>query len=123
MSNSPLEHLASAGLAENRLSLTVGSTAAMRRFVPGPTVIEEGGAWCYYLVEGRWLLGGVIHDAGAVMEWLLRTVFGKDEEEGDLFELLNREVSHVEPGAGGLLFLVAMLLPVIGFLANRGGSV
>jgi gluconokinase len=99
-----LAHIASTALAKNRLSLTVGSTAAMRKMVYEPTVLKGGEAWCYYLAEGRWLLGGVIHDAGTVMQWLSRTVFGMEGKEDELFEFLNREASLIPPGAEGLLF-------------------
>ncbi|HUT65735.1 MAG TPA: gluconokinase [Spirochaetota bacterium] len=100
----PLAHLASAGLSAETLSLTVGSTAAMRRMIPKPKMLETGEAWCYYMAEGRWLLGGVIHDAGAVMKWLSSNVFEERDRKEELFELLNREASQISPGAEGLMF-------------------
>ncbi len=99
-----LAHLASAGVSTDSLSLTVGSTAAMRRMIPKPKMLETGEAWCYYMAEDRWLLGGVIHDAGAVMKWLSRNIFEVRDGKKELFELLNREASEISPGSEGLMF-------------------
>jgi gluconokinase len=52
-----LSHLGSVGLAETRMSLTVGTGAALRRRMSSPRIVPGTEAWCYYLAEGNWLLG------------------------------------------------------------------
>jgi gluconokinase len=62
-------HLGSVGISDDRMSLTVGTGAALRKNIKSPQVITGSEAWCYYLADGNWLLGGVIHDAGNAMRW------------------------------------------------------
>jgi len=63
-SDGPSAHLGSVGLNEDRMSLTIGTSAALRKNVPHPLVIPNTESWCYYATENNWVLGGVVHDAG-----------------------------------------------------------
>lgn len=62
-------------------------------------VLKGSGLWCYYLMEGYWLLGGVVHDAGFVMDWFADT-FGAPR-----FDELDSLVREVPPGSEGVRFL------------------
>ena len=105
-SDGPLAHLGSVGMDPSRMSLTIGTSAALRRMVNEPTMIPGSEAWCYYMTEGRWLLGGVVHDAGNVIQWFADRFL---EGDGDgVFQLLERVAREIPPGAGGLLFLPFM---------------
>jgi gluconokinase len=99
-----LAHLGAAGLRGDRLSLSVGTSVAMRRWSDAPRLIGGSEAWCYYLAEGSWLLGEVLHDGGNTMTWLADSMFGAGAEPRK-FDALSRMAGEVAPGSDGLLFL------------------
>jgi gluconokinase len=105
-SDGPLAHLGSVGTDPARMSLTIGTSAALRKMVGSPTVISGSEAWCYYMTEDIWLLGGVVHDAGNLIQWFSDRFLGTEGD--DAFQLLDRVNREVPPGSGGLLFLPFM---------------
>jgi gluconokinase len=87
------------------MSLTVGTGAAFRRRMVEPKVIPGSEAWCYYLAEGNWLLGGVMHDAGNTLRWFADNLISSDTLEKDVFSEINRLAAETPASADGLLFL------------------
>jgi len=102
----PLAHLGSVGLDDTGMSLTVGTSAALRKIEPKPTVNIETCMWCYYLMDGLWITGGVIQDAGNVFKWLSDTFFEKDVRT--IFDMVENSVKNVPPGSDGLFFFPFM---------------
>ena len=101
----PLAHLGSAGLDPGKMSLTVGTSGALRKLIPAASVQPDTEAWCYYMAEGKWLGGGVAHDAGNVMQWLADAVL-RDEGE-TIFDRI-ASTRSIPPGAEGLVFFPFM---------------
>jgi gluconokinase len=97
-SDGPLAHLGSTGLRDQAMSLTIGSSGALRRSVHEPTILHGREAWCYYLYENNWILGAVTHDAGIVVKWL------SDNFLTDTFDDINAWAEKVPAGSEGLLF-------------------
>jgi len=102
----PLAHLGSIGFDDTGMSLTVGTSAALRKIEPKPTVNIETGMWCYYLLDGFWITGGVIQDAGNVFKWLSDTFFQKDSRT--VFDYIETSARNVPPGSEGLFFFPFM---------------
>lgn len=100
-----LSHLGSVGLSMEKISLTVGTGAAFRRRMVEPRVIRGSEAWCYYLAEGNWLLGGVMHDAGNTLQWFADNLISSGTPEEDVFSEINQLAAEIPAGAEGLLFL------------------
>jgi gluconokinase len=100
-----LAHLGSAGLAESRMSLTVGTGAALRRRISSPRIVPGTEAWCYYLAEGNWLQGGVLHDAGNALRWFADTIMPPAGDTDDVFSEMNRLSAEAPLGADGLCFI------------------
>jgi gluconokinase len=98
-SDGPLAHLGSTGLMAGIMSLTVGTSGALRMSIGSPRIIPHQEAWCYYLAENNWVLGAVCHDTGIVMNWFLHH-FLKGKDFGDM----NTLAREVEAGSEGLLF-------------------
>jgi gluconokinase len=98
-------HLGSVGLAESRMSLTIGTGAALRRRMSSPRIVPGTEAWCYYLAEGNWLQGGVLHDAGNALRWFADTIMPPAGEAEDVFGLMNRLAAETPIGAEGLCFI------------------
>jgi gluconokinase len=106
-SDGALAHLGSVGLSDNEMSITIGTGAALRRRVGSPMVLKEGDAWCYYMIENNWLLGGIIQDAGIVMKWFSETFIPKIDET-EKFSLINEYAEEIKPGSEGLLFFPSL---------------
>ena len=104
-SNGALSHLGSVGLATDRISLTVGTGAALRRRMLSPRVIPGSEAWCYYLADGNWLLGGVLHNAGNVLHWFADNLMPPAKVEDEVFSQMNQLAAETSAGADGLFFI------------------
>jgi gluconokinase len=100
-----LSHLGSVGLLDERMSLMVGTGAALRRRLTEPRVLPGVETWCYYLLENNWLIGGIVHDAGIVIKWFADNFITDDEAQGQAFKVLNEWADEIAPGADGLVFL------------------
>jgi gluconokinase len=100
-----LAHLGSLGINSNRISLTVGTGAALRRWIPSPRVIPGSEAWCYYLAEDNWLLGGVLHDSGNVLKWFVDRFMPSFENKSEAFSQLDALAEGAPAGADGLFFI------------------
>jgi gluconokinase len=98
-------HLGSVGLSNDRMSLTVGTGAALRRQIPSPKVIPGSEAWCYYLAENKWLLGGVVHDAGNAIRWFADNLMELSPSIDHTFSMMSHLASNTPVGSEGLVFL------------------
>jgi gluconokinase len=103
-SDGPCAHLATAGLSDTEMSITVGTSGALRRKVNKPGVLPGLEAWCYYLTEESWLLGGVAHDAGMAMNWFFKNFIKDVSGDSASLDVINKYADRAAPGAGGLLF-------------------
>ena len=106
-SDGPLAHLGSVGTNPSFMSLTVGTSAALRKAVQKPTFISGTESWCYYMTENTWALGGVIHDAGNLFQWFSDRFLPEGSNEST-FDLLDHAYKHLGPGSEGLYFLPFM---------------
>ena len=97
----------------------VATSGAVRAVSTTPKTDVRGRTWCYYLAEGRWVVGAAINNAGIVYAWLRDQLDGaarsasgrlKDEGRPDAegrinLEDMNRWAAEVPAGSHGLLFL------------------
>jgi gluconokinase len=100
-----LSHLGSCGLRADRMSITVGTGSGLRRRKEEPTVLKGSELWCYYMVDGSWLLGGIVQAAGNVVKWFADNFLAEETSESQALEKLNRFAEAIAPGSEGLLFL------------------
>ncbi len=100
-----LSHLGSCGLRADRMSITVGTGSGLRRRKEEPTVLKGSELWCYYLVDGSWLLGGIVQAAGNVVKWFADNFLAEEGSEVQALDKLNRLAEAIEPGSEGLLCL------------------
>jgi gluconokinase len=68
-----------------------------------PVIVPGNEAWCYYLAENNWLSGGVLHDAGNVLNWFANNFMANPD--ADVFAQMNKLADETPPGADGLYFL------------------
>jgi gluconokinase len=99
-----LAHLGAVGLAEDRMSLSAGTSIALRLGRAKPRTIRGSEAWCYYLADGSWLQGGVAHDGGNTLKWFADTVLGARSGDEQVFDRMNDLACGAPMGAAGLRF-------------------
>jgi gluconokinase len=77
----------------------VGTSAAMRAFVPSGVEHVPSGLWCYRLDRQTELLGGALSEGGNLLAWL-RNNLGFDD-----FSVAEREAASMAPDSHGLTLL------------------
>lgn len=104
-SDGAFSHLGSAGVNAKKMSLTVGTGAAMRRCIQSPRIIPGSEAWCYYLADGNWLLGGVMLNAGNVFQWFAENFMSEIKKKDKAFKRMDRLADEISAGAEELFFI------------------
>jgi gluconokinase len=99
-----LAHLGAVGFAEGRMSLSAGTSIALRLRRAEPRTVRGSEAWCYYLADGSWLQGGVAHDGGNTLRWFAENVLGARPEDEKVFDRMNELARRASAGASGLCF-------------------
>lgn len=97
-----LAHLGAVGLSGQRMSLSVGTSMALRQKLAEPQIIGGSEVWCYYLADGIWMQGGVAHDGGNTLRWFADNILGAPHGEEKVFDRMNELARHALPGASGL---------------------
>lgn len=99
----PLANLGTGVLAPDVLSVTVGTSGAVRNTVTDPRSDPAGALFCYVLDDRRFVVGGPINNGGVVVTWLGGLLFpdGQPTHAEDLDEL----AGGVEAGSNGLVVL------------------
>jgi gluconokinase len=93
-----------------QMSLTIGTSGAVRMLADRPRTDEKGRTWCYNLTDKVWVLGGAINNGGIVLRWF-RDNFGTAEQTEaeargvDAYELLIQAAAQISPGSDGLILL------------------
>ncbi len=69
-----LNHVGAGGLSGSVMTLSVGTSGALRMGVAKPTVMEKPSTWCYYGGEGRYIAGAATSGAGNCVKWFAKDV-------------------------------------------------
>jgi len=83
----------------DRVSLTVGTSSALRVVLDGSPADISRGLWCYRLDGRRSLLGGALTEGGNIHAWAKDTLRIEDSDE------LETRLARIPPGEHGLLVL------------------
>lgn len=103
-SDGALANIGIQALGKNEVTVTVGTSGAVRKLVPEFQVDKAGRTFCY-AAAGPYVIGGAVNNGGKVVEWAFKQ-FGKEEEDFSDFLKLSDDVP---PGANGLMFLPFLL--------------
>ena len=71
-----LNHLAVGGLDPGVMSMSVGTSGAMRRITPAPKLADTPSTWCYNATADRWLAGAAVNNATNCVDWLVTQMGG-----------------------------------------------
>ena len=83
-----------------RVAIMVGTSGAMRVMWKAQQVRIPPGLWCYHADRKRFLMGGALSNGGLLFDWMSRTLW-----LGDDMEVIERQLSEMEPDAHGLTVL------------------
>ena len=78
-----LNQLSAGALEPGRMTLSIGTSAAIRLSVPKPKLPENHSLWCYYGVDG-WVSGAAISGACNCVNWFMEHALGQKLHFSDL---------------------------------------
>jgi gluconokinase len=91
-------NLGCGGIGPNRLTITIGTSAAIRAVLPEVPHVPWG-LWCYRVDQRRALLGGATSEGGNVFAWLRETLNLSDLTN------LDQQLANRQPDSHGLTFV------------------
>ncbi|MBT9134480.1 MAG: Xylulose kinase [Firmicutes bacterium] len=72
-----MHHVAAGAFAGNVLTLSVGTSAALRLAADRVIVADTPSTWCYVGVEGMWVVGSAIAGAGNCIDWMGKKILSR----------------------------------------------
>lgn len=105
----PLSSIGAGAVDRKVADNTLGSGGAVRVVSNAPLLDDRGRTFCYALIPGKWVVGGVT-PGGVVYDWFVRTWCASEVEEAkkekkNIYETLEDKAKSVAPGSDGLIFL------------------
>jgi gluconokinase len=97
-----LAHLASDAGDEGDVSLTIGTSGAVRKMTTRAAVDPDGRLFNYRLDEDRFITGGATNNGTVVIDWFKKNFYNAADTSMDQFV---SSAESVPPGSGGLIFL------------------
>jgi len=94
-----LANLDSYSLNQDCSTMTIGTSAAIRKTVPFNPKVLTGNVFCYYLDKRLRIVGGPSNSGGGVIDYFIRLLGYAGPK--DFFY----DIKNVQPGAKGLLYL------------------
>ena len=84
---------------QDRLTISIGTSSAVRMVLPSPPESLPKGLWCYRVDRRRALLGGAMSEGGSIYGWLRHILNLGDELN------IDDKLLHAPTGGHGLSFL------------------
>ncbi len=67
-----LNQIGAGAIAKGIMTLSVGTSAALRFTTDYPVIPQEPSTWCYYLGHNKWAAGAATPGAGNCVEWFVK---------------------------------------------------
>ncbi|MEO5905680.1 MAG: gluconokinase, partial [Saprospiraceae bacterium] len=100
-----LAHIGSNAFDQGDVSLTIGTSGAVRMMVDKPAFDAKQRIFNYVLTEKLYLSGGPLNNGGNVMQWYAKNFLKKDFTTTDEFEEFIAEACAIPAGSESLIFL------------------
>ena len=97
-------NLGTGGINSESVSLTLGTSGALRVVVDAPKLDAQGRTFCYVFDDAHWLVGGPTSSAGAILEWVFGLLIS-EVKPAARFERAVELAQEIGPGAAGLTVL------------------
>ncbi|MCL5024935.1 MAG: gluconokinase [Chloroflexi bacterium] len=110
-----LSSLGTGTVDAGQMTVMIGTSGAARVMAREPRTDAQGRTWCYYLADGRWVIGAAINNGGLIHQWIqdnfwdwgwladLRKATGGEPPRPR--EMMEAWAAEVPPGSEGLIFL------------------
>ncbi len=124
-SDGALANIGIQATGRNDVTITVGTSGAVRKLTNEFQVDSRGRTFCYGAGDGYFIAGGAVNNGGKVVEWGLQQFGSEGEIMNRDFTSFIAHIDEVAPGASGLLFQPYLLGERAPFWTNdiRGGFV
>jgi gluconokinase len=100
-----LAHIGSNAFEAGDVSLTIGTSGAVRMMIDKPAFDPKQRIFNYVLTEKQYLSGGALNNGGNVMQWFAKNFLKKNFSSADEFEEFIAEACAIPAGSDGLVFL------------------
>ncbi len=90
-----MNQLAIGGLAGGAMSMSVGTSGALRVCHTEARIPEKPSTWCYYLMNGRRLAGAAVNNATNCVDWFLATT-GAEQLGADVYSRYSDALAEVD---------------------------
>jgi gluconokinase len=100
-----LAHIGSNAFEEGDVSLTIGTSGAVRMMTDKPVFDPKQRIFNYVLTDKRYLSGGALNNGGNVIQWFAKSFLKRDLSSADQFEEFIAEACATPAGSDGLIFL------------------
>ena len=71
-SDGALNQIGAGAMEEGIMTLSVGTSGALRLASKVPVIPQEPSTWCYYLADGKRIAGAATAGAGNCVEWFVK---------------------------------------------------
>jgi gluconokinase len=100
-----LAHIGSNAFNTGDVSLTIGTSGAVRMMIDKPATDVRDRIFNYVLTDNMYISGGSLNNGGNVMQWFAKNFLKKDFASADEFGEFIAEACSIPAGAEGLVFL------------------
>lgn len=104
-SDGALANIGTGSVAEGSVSVTIGTSAAIRILSAEPVLEETGSIFCYHAAGNQYIVGGASNNGAVVMQWLKDSLLQTSETYNELFAL-----AQTAPCGSNDLFFVPYIL-------------
>jgi gluconokinase len=100
-----LAHIGSNAFDPGDVSLTIGTSGAVRMMIDKPVYDPKQRIFNYVLTEKQYITGGALNNGGNVMQWFAKIFLNEDFSTPDQYEEFITEACSIQAGSDGLIFL------------------
>jgi gluconokinase len=100
-----LANLGTGAMKKGRMSLTIGTSGAVRLPIEKPFIDNEMRTQCYHLIDNQYLTLGAVNNGAIVLQWLKESILQTNES----FDELILQAQNVPAGSNGLIFVPYLL--------------
>ncbi|MDE3126270.1 MAG: gluconokinase [Bacteroidota bacterium] len=97
----PLANLGMGILNDDKIAVTIGTSAAARRTVMSPQLDDKMQTFCYHLENNKYTVGGASNNGANVLQWLKNQILQSNQSYTELIA----DSIHIKAGSEGLIVL------------------
>ena len=104
-SDGALANLGTGSVANHSMSVTIGTSAALRMLTRQPATQPDMRTFCYHAIDDYYIIGGASNNGAVVLQWLKDSLLQTTATYPELFTL----AESIPAGSNGLLFIPYIL--------------